>query len=824
MNKIVKSESAQLEFFNQCRQLYLQAAAVSGETKFYFEVAETIVCIAFAGDSMVDIFTPALAHLQLPECREADVTFCVWDSDSSGVAMIDPPCRWSDFTDRGDISGFESQRIKTAFHWSDLSVVVMDLEQNIGVFWVKSPAKLPFWSKSAPLRTLFHWWMEKNKKQLLHAAAIGNEKGAVLISGKGGVGKSSTAIRCLEHGMNYLSDDYVIVQLEPQPVVFSLYCSAKIKHAETSEYAYFRNYLLPYEKNREEKALMILYPGLKDRLVEKLPVNAILIPEFCDHDETSITSVPYWTVQSAVSFTTLSHLPYAGRFTHELICGLCQEVPSFKLLLGKNRSEISPVIAKFLQKIQSEKPVVNQDIASLEKFPLISVVIPVYNGEKFIAEAISNVISQNYPALEIIVVNDGSTDNTENIVRSSGVELRYIYKENGGPASARNRGISEASGEFIAFLDADDFWPDKNLTRLIAEFQFDPKLKVVHGYGQLVKKDEQSGEWIYLGNPKESFPGYIGAGLYRKEVFQEVGLFDTFLKFGEDADWFNRARELNIPLKKLEEVTLYVRRHGQNMTEGKTLVELNVLQVFKKSLDRMRKQHPEIEHAMNPKRVSVIIPCYNAEKYLEEALQSVFHQYSKPLEIILIDDGSSDRSLDIAKKYTTKVRLLRQEHKGAAAARNLGIRHAAGDYLAFLDADDIWEKHHLFSLLKAFGDDLSLEMAFGQVEQFVSPELPDSSKLVIDDSLRVVAGGHPGAMLVKKEVFLKVGYLNEQLEVGEFVDWFARANHLNIKQAVIPEIIYRRRIHTTNQGILKREQYKDYAKILKENIERKRKS
>jgi hypothetical protein len=85
------------------------------ERKFYFEVAETIVCIAFAGDSMVDIFTPALAHLQLPECREADVTFCVWDSDSSGVAMIDPPCRWSDFTTEVISVGLKASESKQPF-------------------------------------------------------------------------------------------------------------------------------------------------------------------------------------------------------------------------------------------------------------------------------------------------------------------------------------------------------------------------------------------------------------------------------------------------------------------------------------------------------------------------------------------------------------------------------------------------------------------------------------------------------------------------------------------------------------------------------------
>lgn len=819
MNKNIRSEEEQIEFFNLCLSLYQQAAEVLGEKKYFYDIAGTKVCLAFAGEALIPQMTPALAKLLIPPVENPDAFFCIWDSDSSNIKMAEPPCKWSDFTDRGDISGFNSKRIKTAFHWSDLSAVVMDLWRNTGVFWVQSPSKLPFWTRSAPLRTLFHWWMEKNNKQLLHAAAIGNEQEAVILTGKGGVGKSSTALKCLEYGMNYLSDDYVIVQAEPEPFVYHLYCSGKVKKKDVNLFPLFEKCLLPYIKNKEEKEVYLFYPEFSEKIPLKLPLKAIFTPEITEENETNISSVPFWQVQAAMSFTTLSHLPYAGRKTHEIISLLCRKLPSFKLKLGINRQFIPEIIHDFLKdsgKIQFEPKSIENEM------PLISVVVPVYNGEKFIREAIDNIFSQNYPALEIIIVNDGSTDNSEQIISSLPYEVRYIKKENGGPASARNRGIAEASGDYIAFLDVDDFWPENMLKRLIAEFQEDPELKVVHGYGQLIEKDIKTGEWSFIGNPKEGFPGYIGAGLYKKEVFQEVGLYDTFLKFGEDADWFNRAYEMKIPLKKLDEVTLYVRRHGENMTEGKSLVELNVLQVFKKSLDRLRKQNPEIESAMDPEKVSVIIPCYNAEKYLEEAINSVLNQACKPLEIILIDDGSNDYSLEVAKKFSHKISIISQPHKGAAAARNLGINLAKGNYLAFLDADDVWEKHHLLSLLKAFGDNLSLDMALGHVEQFVSPEIAGAENLIIPDNLRIIAGGHPGAMLVKKDVFLKVGLLNENLEIGEFVDWFLRANEMNIKQTIIPEIIYKRRIHSTNQVILKKEFLKDYTRILKESIDRRK--
>ena len=115
-----------------------------------------------------------------------------------------------------------------------------------------------------------------------------------------------------------------------------------------------------------------------------------------------------------------------------------------------------------------------------------------------------------------------------------------------------------------------------------------PDLDVVHGRAQLLVKNPETGAYDYVGNPKESFPFYIGAGLYRRRAFERVGLFDTDLRFAEDADWFHRAADLNLSIARPEAVTLLVRRHGANMTVGKTLVELNALRVFKKALDRRR--------------------------------------------------------------------------------------------------------------------------------------------------------------------------------------------------------------------------------------------
>src|SRR5208283_1060318 len=115
-----------------------------------------------------------------------------------------------------------------AFHWIECSVNLMDLEKKTGIYWVQTAKTLPYWVIASPLRTLFHWWMENNGCQLMHAAAVGTENGAVLITGKGGVGKSTAALSCLQAGFFYIADDYVITKLELIPTVVSLYSTAKL--------------------------------------------------------------------------------------------------------------------------------------------------------------------------------------------------------------------------------------------------------------------------------------------------------------------------------------------------------------------------------------------------------------------------------------------------------------------------------------------------------------------------------------------------------------------------------------------------------------------
>jgi len=586
-----KTEAEQVAFFDGVHARFQQAVANVGEVHQDFRIAGTIVRFSFAGDRLVPYLTRALQHLRIDPVEAPDATFCLWDSVSTRVTMLPPPCDREGFSDRGDLWGFNSRRIKTAFHYHDFSVNLFDHQRRTGIYWVHDGDRLPYWVLSSPLRTPIHWWMERQGCQLVHAAAIGVGDRALLVVGKGGLGKSSTALACLEAGFEFMGDDYVIVRPEPRPTVYGLYATAKINRGDIERFAAMKPHLYRTEVPPDEKAVLFLHPPYGSQLRREMPLAAIAVPRVVDRADTVLVPEVPSVVHQAASFTTMSQLPYAGDHTHRLFTSLCDALPGYRIELGADRERLTGAIRTFLSDTTARAHT-NGAPAQPTGSPLVSVIIPVHNGERFVAEAVGSVLAQTWPAIEIIIIDDGSTDGTEAAVRRLPCDVYYFKQPQQGPAAARNRGVRDASGDYVAFLDVDDLWPEDMLRTLMNELLSRPDLDVVRGYSQVMEFDPATGAYEYRGNPKESFPYSIASGLYRKRVFDRVGLFDKTLLFGEDTDWYNRAHELEVPMHRVEAITLHVRRHGDNMTHAKTLVELNMLRVLKKSLDRRRADLP----------------------------------------------------------------------------------------------------------------------------------------------------------------------------------------------------------------------------------------
>ena len=223
--------------------------------------------------------------------------------------------------------------------------------------------------------------------------------------------------------------------------------------------------------------------------------------------------------------------------------------------------------------------------------PLISCIVPVFDGELYLREALDSILAQTYRPLETIVVDDGSTDGTADVVASYRDRLRYVRQTNAGPGVARNHGLSLAQGEFVAFLDADDMWHPEKLARQMARFATRPDLDlcITHARHFWISELKEEAERLRNHPVSRPLPGYFPqAVLARRTLFDQVGRFNPALRLCSDMDWFLHAAEEGVLIEVLPDVLVYRRWHKSNITR---LSRETLLQITKSSLDRRRHQH-----------------------------------------------------------------------------------------------------------------------------------------------------------------------------------------------------------------------------------------
>jgi glycosyltransferase involved in cell wall biosynthesis len=219
--------------------------------------------------------------------------------------------------------------------------------------------------------------------------------------------------------------------------------------------------------------------------------------------------------------------------------------------------------------------------------------------------------------------------------------------------------------------------------------------------------------------------------------------------------------------------------------------------------------------------ISVVIPVHNGERYLAESIRSVLDQDHAALELLVIDNGSTDATADVARTFSS-IRYFHLADKGLSKALNYGLERCRGAFLAFLDADDLWPPNRLAVQLEAFARNPAVEMVFGNVEQFISPELEESAKAKLSIRDKRLAGRYRGSMLIRKESFWRVGPFEPSMDFAEFIDWYMRAAEHKIREMMLPDVLTLRRIHGANLGYTDRSKRVEYARVLKRGLDRRR--
>lgn len=305
--------------------------------------------LRFAGPGLVGRIMPAFRHLRQPSSPQQPVlTVSLWDSATTGVVMPPPPWSHDDYRERGEVRGYNDERFRTAFSLGSGVLSLLDTACGRAYFWVRDAESLAYWESGAPLLTLLHWWFGHEQKQLLHAAAVGYPKGGVLLVGRGGSGKSTTALAALQAGLSYAGDDYCLLEPGPQPRVHSLYSSAKLNLDNLQRFPQLGQLFADARCRMEEKALVFLNHYCPERLINGFPLRAILLPRVKGGETSSLEAVAPGKAMKALAPSTIFQLSGAGADSFRIMTELVQKVPCYQLNLGTELESVSQCITDLL--------------------------------------------------------------------------------------------------------------------------------------------------------------------------------------------------------------------------------------------------------------------------------------------------------------------------------------------------------------------------------------------------------------------------------------------------------------------------------------------
>lgn len=369
------------------------------------------------------------------------------------------------------------------------------------------------------------------------------------------------------------------------------------------------------------------------------------------------------------------------------------------------------------------KEVHDRYVPKSDNRPLVSVIVTCFNYGRYLKEAVESVVKQTYQNIEVIIVNDGSTDNTKEIAEGliSGYpsyDIRLINQENSGqPAISRNNGIASSRGDYILCLDADDCLAPTMIAECMHVLNSNSRIAIAYTDRQDFDGADQivpAGDYDFAKLRHANQISYCA--LYKKEIWDRVRGYRTNVKGLEDWDFWIAAGARGYTGKRIPKPLLLYRRHDTgvfqeaiaNFRDKFAQIILNNREAYSSS-DVSKAQYTlankDRASKANYPLVSVIIPTFNRPDMLRDAINSVLKQTLQDLEIIVVNDAGEDVSGIIHSFNDNRIKLIRHPvNRGLASARTTGIKNASGQYIALLDDDDIFYPDHLETAVGELGE------------------------------------------------------------------------------------------------------------------------
>jgi hypothetical protein len=335
-------------YFEELRRRIVEAGQRIGFVDRHYRIGERQVRLRFAGPSLVPALTRALAHLGVPSGPDPDLT--VYLAAADAVSRPAPP--WEilrqetpDDQDASPMAHVRDERVDGLFELDGSSLRMLDRAAGVGVFWTPSPARVPRYETAAPLRSILDWWSRERGWRVLHAGAVGTERGGALLVGKAGSGKSTAALACLGSGLAYAGDDGVLVGGDAGPRVQSLYCTAKLEPGHLRRaLPQLEPLLAESEASHRGKRQVFLDRHCPAELSSGFPLRAVLLPRVTGAPRAVTRRVSAATGLLALAPSTLLQLPgdRGERLSH--MARVLRRVPVHVLELGTDLGTVAPAI------------------------------------------------------------------------------------------------------------------------------------------------------------------------------------------------------------------------------------------------------------------------------------------------------------------------------------------------------------------------------------------------------------------------------------------------------------------------------------------------
>ena len=333
------------------------ARSVADTTDRYFRIGDGVARFRFIGGDSLPLMTRAIAHLACEPVESPDMTAWVWDTSSAGVTLSPVLQYFADssgaltLSPRQELKPLTTSRLRTTVQGWDGQMTMYDSVGREAWVWIDDPTKLPLWDHGAPFRSLLNWWLADRGKHCIHAGAVGTEEGAVILTGKGGSGKSTTALACIGSNLGYISDDYCVLSAGAKPEVFSLYNSGKLRdEVDLVRQPRFRSWVVNDERVREEKHLMFVHENAPEAILPRAPLRAVILPTVTPATPV-LRRVPAGPALLALAPTSLLQLPGAGGSALGMMADLVRRIPCYRLETGDDIAALPPLITKLLDEL-----------------------------------------------------------------------------------------------------------------------------------------------------------------------------------------------------------------------------------------------------------------------------------------------------------------------------------------------------------------------------------------------------------------------------------------------------------------------------------------